>query len=142
MKLLKKLARFFAISSHRSNVPTGFIPLRDMRSAVVFTDPADAGMEPLKVRIRKFFGDNGISTRFISAADKDIRTSSDIFIALNGHKSIDERYAAASSTARFKVGRHQLARQVYDFVVSDPTDEPVPVAAAFDVMLKLITSIK
>ena len=142
MKLLRKIKRYLCICGHRSTVPTGIIPLKDIRTAVIFVDGADVGLEPTKVRILKFFGDNGIKVRFISADDKDIRTSSDLFIALNGHKSIDERYAASSSTARFKVGRHQMPRQLYDFVVADPTDEPSPVASAFDLMLKLITHIQ
>ena len=109
---------------------------------MVFVDSSDPGLEPTKVRITKFFGDNNIKVKYISAADKDIRTSSDLFLAINGHVSVDEKYAASSSTARFKIGRHQLGRQIYDVVVADPTDEPVPVAAAFDYMTKLITNIK
>ena len=142
MKLLTKLRRYFSIGSHRSNVPTGFIPLKEIKTVVVVTDGADAGLEPTKVRISKFFGDNNIKVKYISAADKDIRTSSDLFLAINGHVSVDEKYAASSSTARFKIGRHQVGRQIYDVVVADPTDEPVPVAAAFDYMTKLITNIK
>lgn len=142
MRLLTKIRRYLSIGSHRSKVPTGIIPLKKIRKAVVFVDNADEGLEATKVRISKFFGDNHISTAFISAADADIRTKSDIFIAINGHKSVDEQYAASSSTARFKVGRHQLKRQIYDCVVADPTDEPVPVAEAFDLMMKLLANIK
>ncbi|MBO4743150.1 MAG: hypothetical protein J5533_05900 [Bacteroidales bacterium] len=142
MRLLTKLKRKLSIGRHRSKVPTGFLPLKEIHSVVVFVDGADEGLEPTKVRILKFFGDNGIKVRFISALDEDLRTSSDLFIALNGHKSVDEHYAAAASTARFKIGRHQLGRQLYDCVVADPTEEPVFVAAAFDYMTKLITQIK
>lgn len=142
MRLLTKLRRYLSIGSHRSKVPTGIVPLKEIRKAVVFVDTADDGLEPTKVRIKKFFGDNGISTTFISAADAKLRTQSDLFIAVNGHKSVDEEYAASASSARFKVGRHQLKRQVYDCVVADPTDQPVPVGAAFDLMMKVLTNIK
>ncbi len=140
MKLFRTIARYLSIGSHRSSVPTGLLPLGEVRSVTVFTDGADQGLEPAKVRIRKFFGDRSVT--FISALDKDIRTSSDVFIALNSKPSVDERYAASSSTARFKLGRHQLKGQIYDFVVTDPAEEPSTAGAAFDVMANLITHIK
>ena len=45
-------------------------------------------------------------------------------------------------TARFKIGRHQLRRSVYDFVVSDPEEAQTNVSAVFDVIEKMITSIR
>ena len=140
MRLLVKLRRYLSASRHRSPVATGILPLKDIHSVVVFVDGADAGLEPLKIRIQKFV--QGCSVKFVSARDKDLRTSSDAFIAINSTPSVDERYAAVWSTARFKVGRHQLPHQVYDLVVSDPGEEPAPVGTAFEVMSNLITQIK
>lgn len=140
MRILVKLSRYLSASRHRSPVATGIIPLAEMHSVVVFVDGADPGLEPTKIRIRKFF--EGRSVSFVSARDKDLRTGSDVFIALNSTPSVDERYAAVWSTARFKIGRHQIPGQVYDMVVSDPGEEPSAVSSAFDVMSNLITHIE
>lgn len=142
MSIFTKIRRYLTLNSHRSKVPTGIIPLRQIKSVVVFVDSSDQGLEPTKLQINKFFGDNNIRVRYVNASEKNLRTESDLFIALNGHKSVDEHYAAAASTARFKIGRHQLGRQLYDCVVADPTEEPVPVATAFDIMKNLITHVQ
>lgn len=141
MNLFKKFARLVCVRRHRSTVPTGLLPLSEVKSVVVFFDESDPYCEPLKIRIKEFFGKRGAAVQFVSEFDKDLRTESDLFIALNTKPSIDEKYAASCSRARFKVGRHQLKGKVYDFVVKDPTEEPEPVGAAFDVIEKMLTSI-
>lgn len=142
MSLVRKLIRLFCTPSHRSQVQTGLLPLQDIKSATVFVDENEAGFEPLKLRIKEFFSSRGIEVAFLSAFSKDIRSTSDLFIALNAKPSIDERYAAASSSARFKIGRHALKKGTYDFVVSDPEEVPVPVSEVFDVIEKLLCSVK
>ena len=142
MSLKRKIARRFCLRSHRSRTATGVMPLSEVYSVVVFTDDAEAGREPLKVAIKSFFAKGGAVVRFIRADDEDLRTSSDMFVALNSRPSIDERYAAMSSGARFKIGRHQLRRSVYDFVVADPEEAQTNVSAVFDVIEKMITSIR
>ena len=113
MSLVRKLIRLFCTPSHRSQVQTGLLPLQDIKSATVFVDENEAGFEPLKLRIKEFFSSRGIEVAFLSAFSKDIRSTSDLFIALNAKPSIDERYAAASSSARFKIGRHALKKGTY-----------------------------
>ena len=142
MSLIRKIVRLVCTGRHRSTVPTGLIPLSEIHSAVVYVDPLESGVEPLKLRLRDFFGKRGIELRIIGPSDKDIRTSSDLFIALNGQKSIDEQYAASSSTARFKVGRHQLPKDLYDCVVTAPGEENATVASSFDLIENLITNIQ
>lgn len=142
MSLFRKLKRLFCIGRHRSTVPTGFLPLSEVRSAVIYTDPDESGVEPLKLRLKEFFGKRSIELKLISPHDKDIRTSSDLFIALNARPCIDERYAASSSTARFKMGRHQLRRGVYDCIVTDQEDAQAPVSSVFDMIVNLLTSIQ
>lgn len=142
MSLVRKLIRLFCTPSHRSQVQTGLLPLQDIKSATVFVDENEAGFEPLKLRIKEFFSSRGIEVVFLSAFSKDIRSTSDLFIALNAKPSIDERYAAASSSARFKIGRHALKKGTYDFVVSDPEEVPAPVSEVFDVIEKLLCSVK
>ena len=142
MQLLKKIIRLLCLRSHRSTVPTAFVPLSDIRSVVVFSDPSDQGHVAALSSARTFFSHCGISVQAITASDRNIRTKSDLFIAINGKKSIDERYAASSSTARFKIGRHQFRRQLYDIVVSDPADTPAAADAAFRAISNILTTIK
>ena len=142
MSLKRKIARRLCLRSHRSRTATGVMPLSEVYSVVVFTDDAATGLEPLKVAIKSFFAKGGAVVRFIRADDEDLRTSSDMFIALNSRPSIDERYAAMSSGARFKIGRHQFPGQVYDLVVADPGEEPASATEAFTLIQQLITSIK
>ena len=63
--IFTKLKRYLSVGRHRSKVPTGFIPLKEIKSVVVFADSSDPGLDPTKVRISKFFGDNGISPTFL-----------------------------------------------------------------------------
>lgn len=120
MSGLRTIARFLLMRHHRSKTPTGILPLSELHSAVIMCDPKDPCPEK---DIKRFFEPYGISYSIISEFDKDIRTGSDIFISLTGETSISERYAAMSSTARFKVGRRQIKRDVYDLVVYNPAPE-------------------
>ena len=142
MKLMRKLIRRLCLRSHRSHTATGVIPLSEVFSVVVYTDDSEAGLEPLKVNIKTFFAKGGAVVRFVRADDDDLRTTSDVFIALNSVPSIDERYAAVCSGARFKIGRHQFPGQIYDLVVTDHGEEPAPASEAFALIQKLITSIQ
>ena len=142
MKLLRKVIRRLCLRAHRSRIATGMIPLSEVFSVVVFVDDSEAGLEPLKVAIKSFFAKGGAVVRFIRADDEDVRTASDLFISLAAQPCIAERYAAVCSGARFKIGRHQFPGQVYDFVVKDPGEEPVPAADAFAMIQKLLTSIQ
>lgn len=143
MSFTRKVVRWFCIGAHRSKVPTGLMPLTDIKSAVVYVDATEAYCEPFKLRLKDFFGKKGIDLRIIGEFDKDLRTDSDFFLALNPKPCINERYAATCSTARFKAGRHQIKRGVYDLVVADAADsEPLPMKEAFDAMEKMLTNIK
>lgn len=141
MNPLRVLIRLLCMHSHSSKAPTGITPLCDIRSAVIYVCQEDPHCEPAKVMMRHFFESRGISVRIISSYDRDIRTSSDLFLAMNNKVGISERYAARSSSAKYKVGRHQLRRNVYDVVVSDTSEEPMKVDVAFesvkDILLKV-----
>ena len=135
MGFTRKLVRAFALRAHRSKVPTRLIPLTEIRSAVVYVNAVEPYCEPFKLKLKDFFGKRGIEL-------KDLRTDSDFFLSLNPKPCINERYAATSSTARFKAGRHQLKGGVYDLVVSDTTPEPVAMKEAFEVIEKMLNNIK
>ena len=142
MSLKRKLIRFFAMRRHRSTVPTGLAPLSDLHSAVLFLDKPDDLEEPQKTAITRFFKQHGITLSFLYDDDEDLRTSSDLFISLSAIGGVNERYAATSSAARFKIGRHQLKGDVYDFVVTDGSPEPAQPMEAFKVVEHFILNIQ
>ncbi len=142
MSFSRKVVRWFCLGAHRSKVPTALMPLSDIRSAVVYVDAAEAYCEPFKLRLKDFFGKRGIELKIISEFDRDLRTASDFFLALNPLPCINEHYAASSSTARFKAGRHQFKREIYDLVVIDAPGAPLPMKDAFDAIEKMLINIK
>ena len=142
MGFTRKLVRVFALRAHRSKVPTRLMPLSEIRSAVVYVNAVEPYCEPFKLKLKEFFNKRGIELKIIGEFDKDLRTDSDFFLSLNPKPCINERYAASSSTARFKAGRHQLKGGVYDLVVSDTTPEPVAMKEAFEVIEKMLNNIK
>ncbi|MBO4264442.1 MAG: hypothetical protein J5871_07200 [Bacteroidales bacterium] len=129
--------------SHASPVKTALMPLSSASSAVVFINQDEPNCEPVKLKIKEFFSAYGIAVSFVSAYDADLRTDSDIFLSLNPVQNIDECYAARSSRAKFKIGRHQLKWDTYDLVVSDPEPEaPSPVGVAFEAIRDMLSKIQ
>ena len=47
-----------------------------------------------------------------------------------------------SSSAKYKVGRHQLRHNVYDVVVSDTSEEPMKVDVMFDAVEKILLKVE
>ena len=142
MKLVRKLIRLLCMRSHRSGVATGLVPMNELRSAVVFAGSNDPDRGLLERRVRAFMGAANINVQFVYPDSRNIRTDSDLFISLVPKSSIDERYAALSSTARFKVGRHQLSGGVYDLVVTDNESVSASSTDAFETISNLITNIR
>ena len=141
-KLIQKLLRRLCLRRHRSTVPTGLVPLSGLSSAVIYLDNPGDILESRKISISTFFKRYGIQTSWMHSEDEDLRSSSDLFISLSSAHDINERYAAESSSARFKIGRSQLKGDVYDFVVTDNGPEPAPASEAFDVIEHFIVNIQ
>ena len=142
MSFLRKLGRRLMLRAHRSKVPTALIPLSRIKSAVVYVNAVEPYCEPFKIKLKDYFRKRGIEVKIISEFDRDLRTDSDFFLALNPRKCINELYAASSSTARFKAGRHQIGKGIYDLVVSDSEEDPLPMKDAFDAIEKMLINIK
>lgn len=142
MNPLRVLLRFLLMHSHSSKVPTEITPLSRIHSAVIYVCQDDPHCEPAKIMMKHFFESRGISVRIICSYDKDIRTSSDLFLAMNNKVGVSERYAARSSSAKYKVGRHQLRHNVYDVVVSDTSEEPMKVDVMFDAVEKILLKVE
>lgn len=142
MSFSRKVLRRLCLRAHRSKTPTEILPLSEIKSAVVYVDATEPYCEPFKLKLKDFFSKRGIDTTIVSEFDKDLRTSSDFFLALNPKPCINELYAATSSGARFKAGRHQLGNGLYDLVVIDAPGEPLPMKDAFAAIEKMLINIK
>ncbi|MBR5906046.1 MAG: hypothetical protein IKZ51_06285 [Bacteroidales bacterium] len=142
MKITRKLIHFLRLRRNRSTVPTGLVPLSGLHSAVIFLENPGDISEPQKVSVATFFKQHGIGISWLHSEDEELRSSSDLFISLALSGDIFERYAASCSSARFKVGRHQLKGDVYDFVMTDNATEPVPAMEACGVIEQYLLNIK
>lgn len=66
----------------------------------------------------------------------------DLFISLLRSDNFAARFTAKYCKARFKVGREQIDRNVFDLVVSDPSDRKLTQAEAFEAIKGIISKIK
>ena len=143
MKLLRKLKLLIGMCRYPSKVPTGLVPLSALRTAVLYLASPFELTEPQKLEISGFFQKYGITAGFIYADTEVLKTDAELFISLSVTDDIFERHAAVTSTARFKVGRHQLKNGTYDFVLSDVNpEEPVSVTEAFNEISKFLITIQ
>ncbi len=142
MKLIRKFKRLLYLRRHRSTVPTGLVPLTEMHSVTVYMDLPEDISEPQKTTVLRFFKQYGIAVSWLFADDEELRSSSDLFISLALSGDINETCAAKCSCARFKVGRHQLKGEVYDFVVTDKGPDPSPAMEAYEVIVLFLQNIK
>ena len=142
MKVTRKLIHLLSLRRNRSTEPTGLVPLSALHSAVIYLDNPGDLSEPQKVSVTTFFKQYGIGISWLHAEDEELRSSSDLFISLALAGDIFERYAASCSSARFKVGRHQLKGEIYDFVMTDNGPEPVPAMEACGVIEQFLLNIK
>ncbi len=141
MNKFRKLKLRLSMRKHQSKVPTGLLPLSQIHTVVIFMDSADELTEPQKLTFRRKIG-RDCNVDFLYATDVELRSESDLFISLSNTFEIFEEYAAVTSRARFKIGRHQLPKGTYDLVLSDTTPEPLPLLEAFDQIQKLLTTIQ
>lgn len=66
----------------------------------------------------------------------------DMFISLFSEDSFPVEYAARCSNARFKIGRHQLDRDTYDLVVTEPEGRHFSQIQAFDALMGFVSQIE
>jgi len=138
----RKVLRFLLMRWFSSKVPTGLVPLSDVKSVVVYVDFEEEHCQPAIIHVTSFFKKYGISVRVVSENSPKLRSESDMFLALNYVPCFSERYAAKTSKARCKVGRHQIRGNVYDVVISEPGEVPMKVDAFFKEMKSYLTLVK
>lgn len=69
-------------------------------------------------------------------------SSPDLFITLVGEISFPMEFMARCSNARFKVARAQIPGNVFDLVVSDPSDRTLSQLESFEAMKAILAKIQ
>lgn len=149
------LVRKIALHKHHSTVPTGIIPLDQIRKATVFVDNLDADADHVEKTARQYFEKRNIDVRIINAKKWDIGIfgclkrhkgekdfGEDLFISTAYAYNFTAEYAARCSTARFKVGREQLQGNLFDIVIKDPEGQIIRQPMAFKAIIDLLEKIQ
>lgn len=79
LEKLKELMRNHALKNDRSTVPTGIMPLKDVRSAITFIDVEETNFNDCKDAIMAFYRENGIKGSVFFFDFRDL-TSSELLI--------------------------------------------------------------
>lgn len=138
MPELRTFIRFFLLLFHRSKVPTSFVPLDQISSVAVLRTEDEYGLDK---EINDFFNRFGIKVRLLSKRDKRLRTNEDLFISLLAERGMDETYAVECSTAKFKVGIHDI-KKYFDLTVVPPEGGDARQVAIFQVIADILQKIR
>lgn len=138
MPELRTFIRFFLLLFHRSKVPTSFVPLDQISSVAVLRTEDEYGLDK---EINDFFNRFGIRVRLLSKRDKRLRTDEDLFISLLAERGMDETYAVECSTAKFKVGIHDI-KKYFDLTVVPPEGGDARQVAIFQVIADILQKIR
>lgn len=138
MPELRTFIRFFLLLFHRSKVPTSFVPLDQISSVAVLRTEDEYGLDK---EINDFFNRFGIRVRLLSKRDKRLRTDEDLFISLLAERGMDETYAVECSTAKFKVGIHDI-KKYFDLTVVPPEGGDARQVAIFRVIADILQKIR
>lgn len=149
-----RYARRKAIRRYSSPIPTGPAPLARVRSALVLMDPGMWYADGARNRMASFFKSRGIGFTVLEYTAEDLNWfgrlkypkgvqpigEEDLFVSLRYDDDFAAEYAAKSSRAFFKIGRHQLPPgDVYDLLIAP---ESGPDADAGEIFAKLTEVLK
>lgn len=139
MHKIRTFARFILMLHDRSDRPTGLMPLEAINDVVVLRDEENNDLDD---EIRKYFKRKGKPVRIMSRHDRKLRSKEDLFISLVREPDVNERYAAMSSRAGFKVGAHPVKYGVYDLVVSPSENGDARQVVVFEAVTGLLEKIR
>lgn len=138
MPELRTFIRIFLLLFHRSKVPTSLVPLEQISSVAVLRTEGDYAVDK---EINDFFSSRGIRVRLLSKTSPRLRTDDDMFISLLAERGIDETYAVECSTAKFKVGIHNI-RNYFDLTVQSPEGGDARQVAIFQSIADILKKIR
>ncbi len=171
LDFIKDYFRKRAIRSRKSDLPTSLMPESDIHSALVLLDLSEDGVLSCKERVQSFCDKRRIHVDFIfvdtGRADtesdmacitkKDVNwygrpsarkadtlcsLTTDLFLSLVNIREFAVDYIANCSRAGFKVGRSQVMYKPFDLVVEDAPGVPQTQIAAFEAIIRMISTIR
>lgn len=155
---LLSLCRRLALRRYRTPVRTALLPLKELRSAVVFVDAEREDADGVCGAVRDFFDSRGISVRILCPQKRDlnwmgfrkarVRASDgplqeDFFLSLAASPdNFAAEYEARRSPARFKAGCVRLPGDVFDLVVTPAGEAESGGEAVFSAMTDYLQKIR
>lgn len=155
----KLIARRKTLREVESKVPTGLVPLSEIKTVTVYIERNSYDWSATERKVRRFFENKDIQVETIimnsldvdwlgrrrrSLTKKSIEGHEDLLISLLPVNSFALKYCAISSNAKFKIGREQIRKNVFDLVVSDRTTDSDDGSqiAVFDYITELFTKLQ
>ena len=156
---LLTLFRRCALRSLKGNVPTGLLPLKEFRSAMVIVDAGEGEEAVSKVSrsIRQFFEYQGVPVQIVAPSKKELdcigrprkrvrealAAGADLLVCLSASPdNFTAEYLSRCIPARFKVGCRALEDPVYDLVVAPPEGAAGGQAASFAAIRDMLVKIR
>lgn len=114
-----RIIREFLLRKNRSNVPSGLMPLKDVKSVAILVDMAAEDAAQVIADASAFFGKNGVQPEFISVKPEELNRLGipakakldmikacrpDLFISLPDSNEFYIKYIQNCIHAPFKVG--------------------------------------
>lgn len=155
----KLIARRITLRKCASKVPTGLVPLSEIKTVTVYIERNSLDWSVTECKVHRFFEGKGIQVETVmmnshdvdwlgrsrrSQSRKSIEGHEDLLISLLPVNSFALKYCAVSSHAKFKIGREQIRKNVFDLVVSDRTgdDDEGSQIAVFDYITELFSKLQ
>ena len=152
------ISRFIAIRRNASTLGTEIMPLSRISSAVVVADAQEPQCQEALAQAERFFLSMGIPVKllFVRKENLDLlgrlkrkirfdggkQTSEDLLICLTSNPSFAFRYEAVCSKSRFKIGRIQLRKDLFDVVFGTPEGKVSGQAEVFEEIAEFLKKIK
>ena len=145
--MLKELFQRRALRKGASPEPTGLVPLSRLHTAVILTDSPGSCINALRTFSRKY----DIKWKVVDVTGifanlnwfgkpRDVQPlEADLFVSLIPAQVYAIEYIAACSRARFKVGRFDS--KVFDLVLREAPENPIPQVNAFGEIVKVMEKI-
>lgn len=156
---LLTLFRHCALRSLEGGAPTGLLPLKQFRSAVVILNAGEGeeAVAKLSRSIRQFFEYQGIPVQLVAPSRKEVdligrpkksvrealAAGADLLVCLDASpEGFTAEYLSRTVPARFKVGCRALDGNVYDLVVAPPEGGSGGQAASFAAIRDILVKIR
>lgn len=151
------IARPFLLHKNRSKVQTSILPLSEIRRAVILIDKAEDEYQKAIDKVAEFFRKKNIDAIILCPGKKDLSlwgkikrsrrypdpkdTVEDLLISLYSENKFEAEYEIVCSNSRFKIGRYNLGKDIFNIILTDPEDKSPKQWEVFDTVKDLLEKI-